>query len=260
MNKISQIGTGAVLASIIAATPLFALAHEGHEGEGNHGTSFSTRMEAKIDSVLDLFNRKSDNAGKGKKSENDDNSGIAFRGTVSANASSTLTVLGSDGKTYTVDTTGAMIKSVATSTHGTIAVGDIKIQDPIFVAGSETGTTTIEASLIVVGVFGEKVHDRRGKDSWKKFDGVAKGVVTSVDGNTITILNKKTGTTTVVTDSNTAFRLDGATTTSGSVAVGSKVVITGTTTATSTVSASIVDVFTKGFKKFVHVCFGWMHK
>jgi hypothetical protein len=111
----------------------------------------------------------------------------------------------------------------------------------------------------VVGVFGEKIHGK-GKNEWKKFDGVAKGVVTSVNGNTITILNKKTGTTTVVTDSNTAFRIDGATTTSGSVTVGTRVGITGTTTATSTVSASIVDVFTKGLKKFVHVCFGWMGK
>lgn len=259
MKKTAIIGTSAVLMSLMTTAPLFALAHDGHDHDAGFGARIEANVAAKVDAVTNWFDHKKESGESKKHSDDGDKSGIAFRGTVSLNASSTLTVLGSDGKTYTVDAASATIKSVSTSTPGAITVAQIKLQDPVFVAGYETGTTTVKATIIVVGVFGEKIHGK-GKNEWKKFDGVAKGVVTSVNGNTITILNKKTGTTTVVTDSNTAFRIDGATTTSGSVTVGAHVGITGTTTATSTVPASIVDVFTKGFKKFVHVCFGWMGK
>lgn len=77
------------------------------------------------------------------------------------------------------------------------------------------------------------------------------GTVTSINGSTFVVdpVGKKS-TTTVSTDSMTVFKVKGEATSSSALAVGSKVFLFGTTTATSTAgdsfSASMVSIIGKG--------------
>ncbi|HVM59004.1 MAG TPA: hypothetical protein VMT80_01605 [Candidatus Paceibacterota bacterium] len=93
-------------------------------------------------------------------------------------------------------------------------------------------------------------------DSWRakmeeSFSHMTLGIVTSITGSTFTIdpVGAKS-TTTVSTNSSTVFRAHGAATTSSALAVGAKVLLFGTTTATSTAgdsfSASFVKIFEHG--------------
>lgn len=79
------------------------------------------------------------------------------------------------------------------------------------------------------------------------------GVVTAINGSSFTIspIGHK-ATTTVSTDSSTSFRADGQATTSGALQVGSHVALIGTTTSSTSISASVVSIFNKGFGFFKH--------
>lgn len=79
------------------------------------------------------------------------------------------------------------------------------------------------------------------------------GVVTAINGSTFTIspVGHK-ATTTVSTDSATAFRADGQATSSGALQVGSHVALIGTSTSDTSIAASMVSIFTKGFGFFKH--------
>jgi hypothetical protein len=82
------------------------------------------------------------------------------------------------------------------------------------------------------------------------------GVVTAITGSTFTItpVGHK-ATTTVSTNSATAFRANGQATTSGALEVGAHVALIGTSTSSSTISASVVSIFNQGlgfFKHFFH--------
>lgn len=67
-------------------------------------------------------------------------------GTVSAVNGNTVTVTGKDGKTYTVDASGAKISKVVD-----LSVSDIKVGDTVGVQGSVSGTT-VTAKHIMDGV------------------------------------------------------------------------------------------------------------
>ncbi len=81
------------------------------------------------------------------------------------------------------------------------------------------------------------------------------GVITSINGTTFTIdpFGPKS-TTTVTTDGSTVFKTKGSATTSAALSVGDRVVVMGTTTATSTtgdtVAASIVRLISEGWGHF----------
>jgi hypothetical protein len=83
------------------------------------------------------------------------------------------------------------------------------------------------------------------------------GIISSIEGSTFTLipLGHKHATTTVSTASTTVFHADGEATSSSALKVGSRVAIVGTTTASSTITASMVNIFTHGFgwlKHFFH--------
>jgi hypothetical protein len=97
-------------------------------------------------------------------------------------------------------------------------------------------------------------------DAWRakmreRFSHVAAGIVTSVNGSVFTIdpAGAKS-TTSVTTNANTTFRANGAATTSSALAVGARVLLFGTTTATSTsgdaFTASFVKILVDGFHHF----------
>lgn len=86
------------------------------------------------------------------------------------------------------------------------------------------------------------------------------GTVTAINGSTFTIDPKgPKSTTTVTTNASTVFTAKGAATTSSALKVGSKVFLVGTTTASSTTgdsfTASVVNIFAKGFGHMR----GWFH-
>lgn len=243
MNKLyGAVGTIAVLMAILVA-PVFAFADDGEKNREKERHTFETKVDAKIAALTKWV-------GKHGEKHQGENASLAIRGTVSAVASSTVTVKGKDDKMYTVLAGGATIKSIATSSASTISVSDIKVNDSIFALGTATGTT-ITAKHIIVGNW-NTISDLEKKKA------VAKGTVIQINGDTITLTNKKMGTTTVATASSTVYRLNGVATTSAALAVGSKVRITGTTTGTTTASATIVDIVTKGLRFVKHTCFGWM--
>lgn len=169
--------------------------------------------------------------------DGDDDKRHALRGTVSAISGTTLTLLVSDGTTYTVNAANASVKG------GTVA--DIDVGDSVVISGSVDGTAVVAGSILDLTLLKELAAERMSH--------FTAGVVTNVSGSVFTIDPRgDKDVTTVTTDGSTIFKVNGQTATSGALAVGSKVFLVGTTTATSTsadaFSASIVHIFTEGFK------------
>jgi formylmethanofuran dehydrogenase subunit C len=96
--------------------------------------------------------------------------------------------------TFTIDASNAVVvKGNATSTVGSIAVGDV-----ILVKGTITGTNVVATKIFdgpMMQKIGERMEDRRGNhaSSTPPFQGngqpVVAGTVSAVSGNTITIIN-----------------------------------------------------------------------
>ena len=72
--------------------------------------------------------------------------GMGVAGTVTAVSGNTVTITGKDGKTYTVDASGAAILKTSTITVGQIAVGDT-----VGVHGTVSGTS-VTADHIMDGI------------------------------------------------------------------------------------------------------------
>lgn len=175
-----------------------------------------------------------------KRDEKRDTQSVS--GEVTAKTDTTLTITGKDNTVYTVQTTDAKFKT------GSLA--DISIGDRIRAWGDIDGATVKASHIFEVSL--EKM--KKAKD---RLSHVALGVVTSVNGSVFTIDPvKRNGTTTVTTDANTTFTVNGQATTSSALGVGSKVLLFGTTTATSTsgssFSASMVNIFANGFLHLKH--------
>ncbi len=73
-------------------------------------------------------------------------------GTVASVSGSTITLTGTDGKTYTVDAGSATLKKVST-----ISVSDVQAGDTLMVNGTTSGTT-ITAKNITDGAFPQKIN------------------------------------------------------------------------------------------------------
>lgn len=86
------------------------------------------------------------------------------------------------------------------------------------------------------------------------------GIVTSINGSTFTIdpVGEKS-TTTVSTNNATTFRVNGQATSSGALKLGSQVAIIGTSTASTSINASMVSIFSKGFGFFKHFFHAHLH-
>lgn len=163
-------------------------------------------------------------------------------GTVTAKSGTTLTITASDGTVYTVDAANASVKG---GTLGNVAVGD-----SVVVSGTVNGSTVVAMSIV------DKTSLRTTKGNTFP-RAAAAGTVTSVNGSVFTInpFGPK-ATTTVTTNGSTIFKVNGSATTSSAVTVGSRVVVVGTTTATSStgdsITASIVRIITEGLGRLGH--------
>jgi hypothetical protein len=84
------------------------------------------------------------------------------------------------------------------------------------------------------------------------------GTVSAVNGSAVTLtgfFGRKHATSTVSTASSTVYKVNGQATTSSALTAGDHVLITGTTTANGTFTASIVNIFTRGWGFFKHHLF-----
>lgn len=159
---------------------------------------------------------------------------VSIAGKVTAKAGTALTVAGNDGTTYNVDGATAKVKG---ESFADIAVGDTVVVNGTLNGTALTAKTVLDTTSLRVKVQNALSH-------------VTGGIVTAVNGATFSIDNLLNPTTTVVTNSNTVVKgKDGATTTAA-LQVGQRVIVVGTTTATSTsgdtFTASIVKILGNG--------------
>ena len=88
---------------------------------------------------------------------------------------------------------------------------------------------------------------------------VSAGKVQSVNGSSFVVSRSGKATTTVVTNSSTLFKVNGVATTSAALSAGSRVIVIGTTTATSTSGNTIEASLVLIFSKFAGFCKHLMH-
>ena len=137
--------------------------------------------------------------------------GLFYRGTVTATSSTGFTLKTRDNTSLTIDASSAKIIRMPRTV---IALSDVKVNDSVWVTGTKVNTT-ITASVIYA--MSENVKPAK-----------AKGTVTSVSGNTITLQTKNDKTVTVNTTADTHIvKADGTVGANTDILVGSKVKIWG---------------------------------
>lgn len=184
----------AVAAITTMAMPVMALAHDDDRNE--------TRSREVNESRHDIDDDKGLHLGI---------PGIFYKGNVTAVSSTGFTMNTRENTSLTVEAGSAKIIRVPRTV---ITLTDIKVNDKVWVTGTKTGST-VAASVIYT--MSENV--RPGK---------AKGTVTAVSGNTITLQTKNDKTITVNTTAETdVVKADGTTGTTTDIQVGSKLKIWG---------------------------------
>lgn len=173
-----------------------------------------------------------------------DNS-VSTVGTMSALSGSTITLVGSNGATYSVLTTGARIDG-STDTAAQLAkyrVGDsIHVKGSLF-SGVITATKISNTSLA-------------SREALTQFNGVRLGEVTTIGSNIITIDRFGTGSTSVFTSATTFYAVNGSATTSSAVKLGTNLLVFGPTTTTGSsdsITASVVLIIDSGVKFFQRI-------
>ena len=162
-------------------------------------------------------------------------------GTVTAVSGNTITVTGMDGKTYTVDASGATITK-----DMTVGVADIKVGDTIGAQGTVNGTN----------VTATNIHDgKMPMMGGKGFGGHGRGhgihgTVASISGNTLTVTatnpqDNTTSTYTVDASSAKVLKGDGTSrptdSTLSAVAVGDEVMVAGEVSGTNITAKMLID-------------------
>lgn len=211
---------------------------QGVQDENDNATTTTTTQKENDNNDKGDHATSTDNG----SAENDSKTTV---GVVSAVSSSTITLNAKGGVIYSITTAGATISGP----HGTsIALANIQVGDTLMVKGVKTGTT-ISAQKIFDGAL--EIRNFVAANG-----AVGAGIVTSINGSTFTIKPLGTqATTTVTTNGSTTFQLNGQPASSTALAVGSKVLLTGTTTSQTSIGASIVNIFSAGFGFFKHLFF-----
>jgi|GEM_PF-5265243 len=239
------LATGAISIAFLVATPAFAEDGRSEKEHADQGSRFELNL-GKIARFFDAKDVKKDNDKKDKKDHREDKkshatSSTSVSGTVTAVNGSTITLLGENAAVYTINASGAQI-----SGNGrTIAITDIRVGDVLKVKG-----TVSSSSVIATHVTDKTLAQREIR---AQLDNLRLGVVTSVTATGFTIKQFGAGTTTVTTNASTTVKAKGNNA-SSTIAVGSKVFVTGTTTSTApdTILGSVVYVVGKGFGFLKH--------
>ena len=147
-------------------------------------------------------------------------------GEVTAISGSTLTVLNRNDESVEVNVSDSTeIYLVASQSTGTLS--DIQVGSNIHVRGTKNDDGSVDATKIKVAPAGDRAH----------------GKVTAVDGSTITVEHRRDGTTTtIVTDGNTVFWLNGAAASLSDVVVDQSLAAYGQTQDDGSVLATVVII------------------
>ena len=147
-------------------------------------------------------------------------------GEVTAISGSTLTVLNRNDESVEVNVSDSTeIYLVASQSTG--ALSDIQVGSNIHVRGTTNDDGSVDATYIKVEPAGDRAH----------------GKVTAVDGSTITVEHRRDGTTTtIVTDGNTVFWLNGAAASLSDVVVDQSLAAYGQTQDDGSVLATVVII------------------
>ncbi len=229
-----------IMATSTAALVLMA----GAPAYAESGASFM--HEGRLDLNLGKVTRVLEHKDKGNDEKRDRKeerkehatSTVGVHGSVTAVSGTTITVLGKNDVVYTVNAANAEIE------HGTLA--DIAVGDIIKVKG------TIEGSVIIAKEIEEKEmgdKERERNAIFERLNDLRVGIVTAITPTGFTIARFGTGTTTVTTNASTTVKAPGKHATS-TIAVGSKVIVGGSTSTPDSITANFVLVLNKGL--------GWM--
>ena len=242
--KSKAIATGVIALSLLAASPVFADSNKGEDNGLHLGLFAKILHEDRKDDGQDR--REERKADRQDERENHAVSGATttrpfmVEGMVTAINGATLTVQGSHGAVYSVNSVNA---SFVGHHNAAITLGSIKVHDKVAVTGTLSGST-ITATKV------KDTSDQTGKIA-RSFTA---GIVTGINGSLVTIGNfGSTGTSTFVTNSATKFKVNGSAASSSALTLGSHVVVLGTTTAGSgTVNASVIVILTEGLNWIRH--------
>lgn len=240
------VATGVIAATMLAATPAFA--DSGKDNNGLHLGIFAKILhdERKEDRKEDRQDRREDRKDRRDEKKHATSTTatstkqFTIEGSVTAIASTTLTVQGARGAIYTVNASGA---SIFGRENVTIPLNSIAVGHKVSVTGTLSGSTIIAYKV-------KDKSDTTGKVS----QAFKAGIVTAINGATVTIGNfGSSGTSTIVTNSGTTYKVNGTTASSSALTLGSHVLVLGTTTAGNTsVNASIVVILTEGLNWVRH--------
>ncbi len=201
--------TVAMITMLTMATPAFALAH-GNSKDKNDDNNRSFRAEQRTEDTNEFGVHVYDNNGK-HFANLGSLSGMFYVGTVASVTGSGFTFTTKDNTTLTATTSGAKLIRLPRTE---IVLADILVGDKVFITGTKSGST-VTASV---------VYDMSKNLKPAK----AKGTVTAVNGNTVTVQTKDNKTATVIVDQDTVVKTgDHQTGTTADITVGSKVKVTG---------------------------------
>lgn len=233
------VATGVIALTLLAAAPAFADTGKGNDNGLHLGVFAQVLRQNREDRRDDRNEHKTPHATSTAATTTKQ---FTIQGSVTAISGSTITVQGPHGAAYTVIATNAAI----VGHNGTVlSVGSIKIGDKLTVTGSLSGSAVIATKV-------KDTSDLTGK----VFRSVEAGIVTAINGATVTLSNfGSSGNTTVTTNTATKYSVNGTSASSTALAVGSHVLILGTSTATSTssVNASIIVILTEGLNWIKHL-------
>lgn len=216
-----------LMGSLLVLAPAYASAHGGDKGD-KAKFWFDGRSSF-------AFNHDKDDDDDDDRDERKEKGNFRAFGVVTAVGSS-FTLQSGEGKTYTVETDDAKIKGGDED--------DISVSDVVFVAGRVDDGTIIAARITNLTEL---------KKEWREKAAHTKtGIVTAVSGANFTLepFNLDSAVA-VATNGATVFKVGDKATTSSALSVGSRVLVTGTTTG-STFSASVVQVLKNGFGHAKH--------
>ncbi len=235
------IATGVISLALLAASPAFADSTSAHADNGLHLGVFARLLNGRADKDNDEH-KDIKNATSTVATHHE----FKVEGSVTAINGSTITLQGAHGAVYTVNAANAAFTGNA---GAVFALGSIKAGDKVTVTGSLNGSV----------ITATKVRDRSDttiKPAHQVIRSFEAGIVTAINGATVTLSNfGSAGTSTVTTNSATKYSVNGATSNASALAVGSHVLVIGTSIATSTgpVNASIIVVLTEGLNWIKHL-------
>ncbi len=205
-----------VLAISILALTIPAFAYARNNGDNNSNNRNEYKSEQRANLKVESTNEFGVHVFEDKNNKRDDRrddflSTFFYSGTVTAVSGSTITIQTKDNKTLTVQAATAKIIRIPRTE---ISVSNIAVGDMVHVTGTKSNST-INASV---------VYDLSSNLKPAK----AKGTVTSIDGNTMTVQTKDNKTATVnVTADTQVVTSNNQTGTTADVQVGSKVKLFG---------------------------------